>query len=277
MSLETRLAEELVRSHPERAAATLEKIGVEARLSVLGGASTAAAAAVVQRMSPAASREVLEALPAESAAEMLGDVELDVAARLLRRVDERHRGAIVAHLPHSRARSLGALLGFPEHSAGGLMDPDVLALPEDLTAREALDRVRENPAHARYNIYVVDRRQKLVGVLNLRELFLARSQAKLSDLMVPQPQFLAASADRAEVVSHPGWREVHSLPVVDDEGCYVGTVRYRTMRELEDALLGRGAPDSNTAAALGELFAAGAAGVLDAFAAQNPAARGSRP
>lgn len=66
---------------------------------------------------------------------------------------------------------------------------------------------------------------------------------------------------------------MHSLPVVDEDHHYLGALRYRTLRELEEELLrGRGG-DRDTAAALGELFATGAAGLLDALA---PAQGGER-
>jgi hypothetical protein len=32
---------------------------------------------------------------------------------------------------------------------------------------------------------------------------------------------------------HPRWRELHTLPVVDDSGRYLGAIRYRTLRRLE--------------------------------------------
>jgi Mg/Co/Ni transporter MgtE len=125
--------------------------------------------------------------------------------------------------------------------------------------------VREASGQARYNVYVVDRTQALVGVVNLHELLLAPDGVTLADVMVPDPVRLDARADRAAVVAHPGWRRVHSIPVVDEQGGYLGAVRYRTLRQLEDELLGAAETDADAARALGELFAAGASGLLDAL------------
>jgi hypothetical protein len=83
--------------------------------------------------------------------------------------------------------------------------------------------------------------------------------------MVRNPARLNADADRSLVVSHPGWKRVHSLPVVDDRGGYLGMVRYRTLRQLEEELLGAAQTDANASESLGEVFAAGASGLLDAF------------
>jgi magnesium transporter len=224
------------------------------------------AAAVLARMSPHSAAEVLEQLGLEAAAAQIEALEQDVAARLARRLTEARRVAVFAALPSRAKRTLETLLAFPENTAGALMDPEVLALAEDLTAADALARIREVPDQARYNLYVVDRHQALVGVINLRELMLAQPERELTEFMTRNPVRLDAGADRAAVISHPGWKRVHSIPVVDERGGYLGAVRYRTLRQLEEELLGAAQTDANAAEALGEVFTAGASGLLDALA-----------
>ncbi len=265
-SLAAAMAARLIARHPGRAAAVLEALDPAPAATALAGCEARAAAGVLARMVPAAAAAVLATLRPERASALVDALDLDVAARLVRRLGSEAAEGLLASLSAGRARSLRTLLGFAEKTAGALMDPDVLALAEDLTAREAVERVREAARHARYNLYVVDREQRLVGVLNLRELLLAPPSARLAELMVRGPQHLRADADRVAVLSHPGWREVHALPVVDQAGGYLGAIRYRTLRALEEELLGPRGADRDTAGALGELFAAGAAGVLDAFA-----------
>lgn len=276
MTLVSRLGEELVRNHPERAAAVLERLGPPEAIRVLSKGDPRDAAAVLRHMMLPTSVAVLEGLGLDRAVALVQVLELDVASRLIRPLSERRRVAVLEHLPPREMRALGALLRFPENTAGSLMDPTVMALPEDLTAKEALARVREDPDSARYNLYVTDREQKLVGAMNLRELFLARPQARLSDLMIRDPLRLDANDDRAALIHHPGWKEVHSLPVVDSRGCYLGAVRYRTLRALEQVLLAGREEDGNATEALGELFAAGASGLLDALAGAAVPKKGGR-
>jgi magnesium transporter len=179
--------------------------------------------------------QVMSALPVERSAEMLAALAPDVAVRLARLLGERAQ-TVLDRLPPDKAASPGSPLRFAPETAGGLMDASVLALPEDLAAGEALERLRELSEHAHYNLYVVDRRHVLVGVLNLRELLLAPRAAHLSELMVTNPHRLLATTGRSSIVSHPGWRVAHAIPVVDDEGHYLGAIRYRTLRRLEEAL-----------------------------------------
>lgn len=266
MRLARQLADRFLRDHPERGALELERQPLESGVAVLGRVPIDDAAGVLRRLSPSLSSRLISSLPGARAAALVGALDLDHAARLVRRLPDAVREAVLVDLDERRLRSLRSLLAFREDTAGGLMDPDVLALPEELSVAAALERIRGEPSHARYNLYVVDDEQRLVGALNLRELLLAPGEAELAALMTPAPLHLVADADRAEVVSHPGWKEVHSLPVVDASGRYLGAVRYRTLRELEEDLLRHAASDTQPARAFGELLALGAAGALDAFA-----------
>jgi len=273
MRLQSRRAKELIRAHPERAAAVLERLEVEAAAAVLADEDGASAGAVLAAAAPHAAGALLGALPPSHAVECLEALELDVAALLLRRLPDRQ--GLLEAMPPRRRRALAALLAFPEGTAGALMDPEVLALPEDLTAADALAQVRQAADRARYNLYVLARDDRLVGVLNLRELLLATARTRLGDAMVPDPYRVPAEAPQAAVRAHPGWREVHALPVVDAEGRYLGAIRYRTLQELERGAEGFAGDGSDTAAALGDLFSAGARGLLEALAGGEPVRTGT--
>lgn len=274
MSLEARLARELTRKHPERAAAVLERLAVDDAALVLRRGEAEAAADLLARLSPSRAESLLARLDLARVTELFEALDHHAASRLARSLEPTRRDALLGELPASRAHALRNALRFPPNSAGALMDPEVLALPQDLEAREALDRVREQPERARYNLYVLDSEQKLVGALNLRELFLAEPSARLRDMMVASPRALTADLDRTQIAAHPGWREVHSLPVVDEEGVYLGALRYRTLREIEDLLMGGSHVDSRAPDALGELFAAGAGGLLGAITGSAGGATG---
>ena len=270
MDLKTRLASDLVAAHPLEAAQVLERLPTRDVAALLARLEFELGARALQQMALYRGTAVLSELPEATASEVVGRLPMEIAALLLRSLDAAARERLLAALSTRRARDLRSVLGFPEGTAGSLMDPEVLALPQDLTAKEVLVRVREAAGHARYNVYVVDRDQVLVGVINLRELLMARPGDLLSSLMQTAVHRLAARADRHTVVSHPGWRAVHALPVVDERGRYLGAVRYRTLRRLEEGLRGAQSEEGATARALGGLFRAGASAMLEAMVASTP-------
>jgi magnesium transporter len=212
----------------------------------------------------------------DPAVALIEQLDVAVAALLLRGLSAVQCADLLRRLPSAPARSLGLLLQHPEGTAGAVMDPDVLALPEDLTAEQAVARVRQAARGARYNLYIIDREQRLVGVINQRELLLAPADSPIASFMERRVHRLRAEADAAAVVSHPAWREVNSLPVVDRDGRYLGAIRYRAFRALEESLRER-IPDSQvTAQALGDLFRTGAAAVLELLAPREIREGGTR-
>ncbi len=276
MSLHRNLALDLAERHPDEAAAVLEALPPEEAASFLAGLPAEVAAKVLRRTTAHPAAAVLALLDADHAAAIVERLAIGVVGPYLRRMDESDRDPILAALPKQRAISLRSLLRFPENTAGALMDPEVLALPEDLTVSDAIERVRSSAEHARYNLYVVDRDDTLVGVLNMRELMLARSDQTMRQIMHPDVIALSAETDWRTLVEHHGWQEVHALPVVDHGRTYLGAVRYKTLRRLEAQTLSPASERGATAEALGDLFQAGLTGVIEALAVTPNAQRANR-
>ncbi|MBI4269981.1 MAG: CBS domain-containing protein [Candidatus Rokubacteria bacterium] len=279
MALEDALARELLEAHPDDAAAVLERLPAGEVAALLDAAPAEVVAAVLRHMATPSAVACLGRLAPERGAAALAALPLDTAAVLVRRLEREAQEPLLAALPPAAAAPLAALLRYPERTAGAVMDPRVLALPEDLSVEEALAHVQRTPQHVLYYLYVVGRARGLVGVLNLRELMLAHAAAPLGAVMRSATARLGVRDGLQAVVAHPGWRGLHALPVVDEAGVFVGAVRYETMRRL--------AADADrppriegplgTLLGLGELCWIGLAGVVEqlASARARPAPGGS--
>ena len=266
MSLDKRLAGRLLADHPGQAAAVLERLSDEAVVGVVIEATAPVAAVALSHLAPLRAASLLSQVGGRFARELMPLMGLDVLADLTRRMDPDARDRFLGGLDPGAARLLEGLIQFPEGTAGSLMDSRVLALPLDVTAGEAIEQIRKAPDSIRYNLYVVDRERRLVGVLNLRELLLADHEQTLGSVAKRDVMSIEGHRDRAAVLAHPAWRAAHSLPVIDRAGVYLGALRYRTWRRLEDeATRHRERNDSHTADALGDLFSAGVEGLLGAL------------
>jgi len=267
MDLQVELATRLLEEHPAEAARALETLAADDVASALAEAEPTAAGRVLRHMARHALPGILAAIGPEALAAIASRLDVDVVARLLRPLSEEARRDVYRQLPASTARSVRAMLGYPEQSAGALMDPEVLALPAEISVKDAIARIREHPQMVRYNVYVTDDEGRLAGVLNLREILLAVPGASLRAIMNPALHRIGASEDRHSIAQHPGWHTVHALPVVDGRGVYLGAIRYRTLRRIERELRGDAQDFGTTALALGDLFATGATGLVTALTA----------
>lgn len=272
--LQETLANHLLENHPRDAAEILEGMNTADSAALVARMSGSSAAPILYEMSPVSAAQIFGDLPTEKAAEIMGALDLDFCASVIRTMPPEVRNRVLPGLPSGRADALRSLVGFPEGTAGALMDPLSLALPQDMKVRDAIRRFQEMSQHAHFNIYVVDRDHVLVGALNIRELLTADPKKPLQDVMNTQVLNLVAPADRWSIIEHPGWRLTHSLPVVDHRGVYLGAIRYRMMRRLEEDLRGRDSGGgSQTAHALGTLFWTGLGAVLEAMASAFSADR----
>ena len=271
MSADTELflARELLASHPADAARVLERHPAAVSSTLLAALSPAESAPVLDQLAPGTATVCLQAMLAGTAGELLAELPIDRAAALLRRLPAEDAQRILDAAPAPvLAAALRMVIAYPEGTAGALLDPTVLAVPSDLDVREALERVLKDPSHTLYYVYVVDRTHRLAGVLSLRELMQAAPDAALTEVMHTALERLRSKAEVAEIVAHPGWRENHALPVVDDAGTFLGAIRYRTLRRLERT----GDPEARSPAleaamSLGELYWFGLASILEGMAA----------
>jgi magnesium transporter len=256
MENDLELARVFMESHPDAAALSMEQLPGEDVTALLSEVPPEIAAAVLVRMAPYFAVACLVSLPVEFAAKLLGIMPRDHSALVLRRMRAGERNRLLDAAPARVATTLAVLLRFPENTAGALMDPEVVALPQDVGAGEALDRVRNSGARIFYYIYVVDRARKLAGVVNLRELIEASEDKLLEEIMQRQVSRLTVHADLIEMRAHPGWREFYALPVVDDQGMLAGVLRYKTLRANvpDDTLAPRAANSFAAGIELGELY-----------------------
>jgi len=148
------------------------------------------------------------------------------------------------------------------------MDPSVFRLPDDVLVVDARARLLRAARDLLYYVYVVDREQHLVGVLDIPDLMIARGRDPVSIVMHRHTDRVNVFMPVSLVREHPGWQSYHAMPVVDDEDRLVGAIRYQTLRRLEREASGRSTePSKMTSGALAELFQLSTSGFVAGMAA----------
>ena len=212
--------------HPADLATIFDQLAPRDRAGLLASLDDEAAADAMEEMEPETQVEVLEDLPPERAADILEEMSPDDAADLVADLSEEARAEILPLMERSEAAEVEALLRYPEESAGGIMTTEFISIPTDLTAAQTIDRLRELEPDAEtiYYLYVTDTDGRLVGVLSLRDLIVARPEALVRDIMIPEPVAVGALADQDEVAQVVARYNLLAVPVVDDSGRLVGIV-----------------------------------------------------
>ena len=265
MSALDRLSDEYLRRYPTSAARVLEALPAAEVAALLAAQEPQAAAAVLEAMAPALARSTLAALEVEPAAAIAQALPVAQEVLLLRRLAPAERDAILAALPAAEAATCRGLLAYPPGSAGALMDPTALWLPEDVTAGAAEEAIRRDRDRMPPYLYLIERGGRLTGVVDPLELRGAEPDSPVAPLMRPAVEWLAVADPRDRVIAHAGWRELRALPVVDDTHRLVGVVSRDTVSRLRGEA-GPGAHPISLTLSLAELFWLGVAGMTDGFA-----------
>ncbi|HYX34627.1 MAG TPA: magnesium transporter [Oligoflexus sp.] len=171
--------------------------------------------------------ELLVSLPVFERRFWLRILPPDDLADLIQEFEPELRYAMLAELDPRLGKEVAALLAYAEDQAGGLMNPRFARIRPDMQVGEALRYLRkqahENLENLRF-IYVLDRDQKLLGAVSLREIFLAPDQKLVQDIMRTNLVEANENMDQEALKQLFASHGLMAIPIVDGTGRMKGIV-----------------------------------------------------
>lgn len=157
---------------------------------------------------------------------LLNEMSPDDQTRVLEELPPEVTRRLLASLSPSELQAARDLLGYPPHSAGRYMTPEYVAIRADMTARQALDHVRQTGrGKETVNVlYVLDETGKLVEDLRLGSLVMAEPEVAVRDIHEAPLVALTATADREDVLRTFEKYDRIALPVTDHDGNMLGII-----------------------------------------------------
>lgn len=191
----------------------------------------------------------LQNLAPEKIASLLKQIEVDDAADILGELPE-ELSELVLPLMKEEGKEVEELLQYRDDSAGGIMNPHVFALSEDLTVKESISRLQESDeAQMVFYLYVVDEFHNLVGVLNLRQLILSKPNTELKEIMTSDVVRVDTETDQEEVARLVARHKYLAIPVVDQNNRLMGII---TVDDIIDVIREEATEDFLKMAGAGE-------------------------
>jgi magnesium transporter len=207
------------------AARSMETMSEEAVVEVLRALPTPLAAQAVRQLQVGYAAAVLKDAPTELFQELAEGLEPQHAATIFMYLPRESRERFLEHLPEKLKRAIQEHLSYPENSVGRLMSTNLLAFRQSLRVKEAIHRIRELAARypASY-AYVLDPQDRLLGVMNMRDLLLANPDQTLESVMRKDVFTLPCFMDREEAAQEISRRRYFAAPVVDHERHLLGVI-----------------------------------------------------
>ncbi len=154
------------------------------------------------------------------------DLDLDDLADILDDLPDTVISEVLRSLDRLDRERLAHVLSYPEDSAGGLMDPDVLTIRPDVNLDVVLRylRVRGELPDLFDLLFVVDRQGRYLGALKLPDLLTRDPASQVADLMQTSFKPIPVDMHDSQVAMEFERRDLVSAPVTDSGNVLVGRI-----------------------------------------------------
>ena len=222
--------------HPADMAEVIESVPNEKLLVAFLAVAADRQADVFEYFAPDNQTRLINEFKPDVMSRVVNELSDDVRTQLLHELPAQVTRKLVETLePDERKRAL-ELLGYAPDSAGRLMTPQFLHVSASFTAADVLDKVRRfaDIVETVYVIYVIDSTNRLTGTVSLRDVVIAKPDAKVSEFMTQNVVSVKTTDDREHVLAKLREYDVLAVPVVDSHECLVGIVTFDDLSDVAE-------------------------------------------
>lgn len=193
------------------------------------------ASAVLLEVDERLRKALISSISSEELIEVVHEMETDDAADIISELPVEDAKQVLEGIDRHEALAVQKLLVYPEDTAGGKMQAELVSVAETATVEEAIEEVRKKAEEIENisNVFVVDGSGRLVGAVALDKLILARPRTKIIGITNRETLHVTTDMDQEEVAKLFQKYDLISVPVVDNEGRLVGRI---TIDDVVDVL-----------------------------------------
>ncbi|WP_242092517.1 magnesium transporter [Aestuariivivens sediminicola] len=196
--------------------------------------------------------KVLKNLSDKEIAEEIEELDTDDAADIIAELPEDRQQDVISQIEDEEHKAeIKELLAYDEDTAGGLMAKELVKVYETWTVAGCLRRIRGQAKEVTrvHSIYVVDKQEKLIGRLSLKDLIVAKSEQKIADIYISHVDFVNVEEDVEEVAKIMAKYDLEAIPVVDEDMTLLGRI---TIDDIVDVLKEEADKDYQLAAGISQ-------------------------
>jgi magnesium transporter len=218
--------DKLENMHPADLADIVEELSPDDRGAIIEAIDSEIAADALSEVEQPIQAKIVEALDPEKAAEILEEMDPDAAADVLAEVGEQTSEEILEEMSLEDKTEVQELMEFEEDSAGALMNPDYVALPNGTSVAHTLGalRLQAELIEAQNTVFVVDADGRLTGTVPLARLLLAEPAAAIETLATEQACSVRPDERARHVTELFDKYNLLVLPVLDEGGKLTGVI-----------------------------------------------------
>ena len=184
------------------------------------------ASEVIAELSSESREDVIDGMSDKDLARIVQDMDSDDAADLVGDLHAERAERVLAELSPEDSYDIKSLLKYPEDTAGGIMQRELISAHPNATVDEVIAQIRRLHTEINniYMVYVVDNRRALVGTVPLVNLILSKPDSIMAQIMDLDPLTVPVAMDQEQVANLFKRYDSMVLPVVDEQGFLLGRI-----------------------------------------------------
>ena len=244
------LQQQLSELHYADIAEILDELNLEQATYIIKLLDSETTSDVLSELQDDVREKVLQNLSAKEIAEEVKELDTDDAADLISELPPDRKQKVIAQIDDKElVADINELLEYDENSAGGLMAKELVKVYETWTVAGCLRKIRAQAENVKrvHSIYVVDKADKLIGRLSLKDLLIAKNETKIADIYIPKVDSVHVSEDDEDVARLMAKYDLEAVPVVDDQKTLLGRI---TIDDIVDVIIEEAEKDYQLAAGI---------------------------
>ncbi|WP_416446350.1 magnesium transporter [Leeuwenhoekiella sp. A16] len=195
---------------------------------------------------------LLDNLSPEEIASELDQLDTDDAVDFISELDEEIQKKVIDAIEDDQhAQDIIEMLRYDENSAGGLMAKELVRVHENWTVAGCVRKMRVQAQNVTrvHSVYVVEKNDKLIGRLSLKDLLTADTKAKIADIYIPNVDAVNVKDPAEDVAKLMQKYDLEAVPVVNDAGILLGRI---TIDDIVDFIRDEADKDYQMAAGISQ-------------------------
>ncbi len=224
---ETLLQAEMEELYPADISGILDELKPESAHYLLSMLDDSVGAEILANIDPTERTNLLKLFTSAEIAPLINEMDSDDAVDLLNEQPIQMREEVIGLLEdREQARFILDLLHYEDGVAGSLMQKELIKINVNLTVNACIEEIRLQAEDVQnvYAIYVVDDVGKLLGMVSLKKIVLARKNAKIIDIYDDDIVFVETYRPVDEVAEVMQKYDLDSIPVVNVQQRLLGRI-----------------------------------------------------
>ncbi|MDP8202324.1 MAG: magnesium transporter [Candidatus Tenebribacter burtonii] len=212
--------------HPGDAAQIINELPAEYQVKAFSYLSSELASDVINDLHDELLEDVLETIQQKRLVEIIDEMESDEATDIAAELDEHQLKDVLQKIDKEDSDEIKQLLVYDEDTAGGIMQKEIITVNKEMNRSEMIDYIRDNyeDVEKLYYIFVTDKENKLIGILEASKLLLCKPEMKAMDIMNKDVISAPVEMDQEEVAGIFRKYDIYILPVIDEENHLLGRI-----------------------------------------------------